>query len=289
MVAKAYELLTRSPATSFPFFSLTRSTCRGLAHEHLPLVTAIVPSAMIRESKARDHDVPRHTQQGIVVANLNAIVGNQQRLLSHFDLYTTLREVITGVGGGASVSDGEGASPSPILPTDHAPVNFFTTSVNISRGCKEGGIDPFHCSCDKWSRISIGGPTDDVSSEAGYGYQLGLALAKYLLQKTSTSYQHFGHACDLPLTLHRLARFMFRRVGSKHALVDLSFSVTQGTGFPMFKARIVTKFDEARQLPGTHIDLSYQKVPLIHLQQTSKYRRYEHCTPVGIPSHYCFC
>ena len=193
-------------------------------HQHLPLFSIIAPDSLVcshryRSSSSRSSGSSsgntggggdrQHGLESIdhpdCIIDVHSLRANQERLVSHFDVYETLRFLIEGWPARnrhESTRERESGSghhhrtfaPNPTDFGGHVPRNFLHETMDIERTCDDAGIPSLHCSCTAWNDIDV--------AEEEVGGQVAAMLVSELLHNISTTIMAGADgACALPLAL----------------------------------------------------------------------------------------
>lgn len=279
--------------------ALSRNTVVFLIGDHgqyaqyqskLPLATVSVPNLLA-------------TNFGIGYA----AAMNQRQLVSQYDLYRTLRFLMSKDAGRLMSKD---AGHEVLKPT--LGVNLLLKRVSQNRRCVDAGIPDFRCFC------SVFTPVDALPSELRDAAEAGINKESHDVAPQHCARASVVHVCSVRrmVTCVGQSRFHFHQTcdydHSPHQQVqwmaDIETSLQQNFTV-RFSVKRVGLSAEGKLLPYENLETEAQQdeynsstlkvrpvimhfnssLDVIDLKQLTRYKRYESCTPAEASAQFCVC
>ena len=270
--------------------ALSRNTVVLLIGDHgpyaqyqskLPLATISVPNTLA-------------TTLGIG----DAAAMNQRRLVSQYDLYQTLRFLVSPHANAAT--------------TKALGINLAMDSVSRTRSCAEAGIPDFRCFCSIFTPVAELPSEWKDAAEAGINKEghtvapqdcararvTAVRLVRRMVTCIGQSRFHFHRGCDYDHAPHQEVQWV----------ADVETSLRQNFTVRLSLSRTGLS-PEGKPLPFENIETDAQRdtyvvasakarekvmrfsteLKSIDVKQLTRYKRYEGCTPANASAQFCVC
>ena len=238
--------------------------------------------------------VPEAFASGHGIGDVAAL--NQRRLVSQYDLYKTLRFVVSGAD---STSDGFG-------------INLLKDRVSSSRGCAEAGIPDFRCFCSVFTGIDtlpsewkdavesfINEQAHDVApQDCAQASVTRVRSVRRMLTCVGQSRFHFHRQCDYDHSPHQHVTWVADVETSLKQNFTVRLSISRvavsesGTVMPFQNLETDAqrdKYKQAKTRERLRIESFRTSLDSIDVKQLTRYKRYEACTPAAASAQFCVC
>ena len=221
---------------------------------------------------------------------------NQRRLVSQFDLYKTLRFLVTGTNSGGPEFS----------------INLLTESVMPSRNCSSAGIPDFRCFCSVWTdvdrlptewkeavELAMNKNAHQVApQQCARASVVNVSLVRRMVTCVGLSRFHFHRRCDYDHAPHQHVQWLADVDTSLKQRFTVRLSVSrvglQASGSPISFENHETDTERDAYLVAAskvrpRIARFRQSLNSLEMKQLTRYGQFESCTPPEANAQFCVC